>query len=229
MRRHASAVWSGSRILTRTMNESHESRMIFLSRWRSGAFWATFVVVFFVSFALLDVAGFTPNSSHASTEASNDPSQESNTPAAPAEEPVRIIADSIGLNETIVNPTSTDIPTLDAALRDGVVRYPGSALVGESANMFLFGHSSYLPVVYNSNYKAFNNIQKLAIGDEIRIQSRSTESRYKVTSVKLVEADKALVEFSPGIKKLTLSTCNSFGAKGERFVVEAEFVGSRSL
>lgn len=204
--------------------------MIFWLRWRSGAFLATFVVVFFVSFALLDFVGVTPNPSLASTEAPAGASEPPDSPVAlTTEEPVRIIADSIDLDETIVNPTATDIPTLDAALLKGVVRYPKSALLGEDANMFLFGHSSYLPIVYNSNYKAFNGIQKLVIGDEITVQSRSTEYRYRVSSVRLAEADRALVELSTGVRKLTLSTCNSFGAKGERFVIEAEFVGSSSI
>jgi len=44
--------------------------------------------------------------------------------------------------------------------------------------------------------------------------------------VRLTTAQEELVDLSPrGGKRLTLSTCNSFGQKSERWVVEASFVG----
>lgn len=197
-----------------------------------GALFATFLVVFFVSFSVLDVMGMTPNPSSDGADASSTATERGMVAGASqemTEEPIRVIAEKIGLDEDVLNPTSADIATLDAALLKGVVRYPGSALMGQDANMLLFGHSSYLPVVSNSNYKAFNGIQKLALGDVIRVQSDNIEYRYQVVSVGLVDAETTIVDLTPGTRKLTLSTCNSFGKKQERFVVEAMFVGSRSL
>ncbi len=212
------------------MNELHETHMSARARTSWGAFVVTFLVVFFVSFALLDVIGLTPSPSSASTDVAETQSPETSGPSVEmTTEPVRVIAEKIGLNEEILNPERSDIQTLDSALLKGVVRYPGSALLGEDANMLLFGHSSYLPFVYNSNYKAFNDIQKLAIGDVIQVQSDSIEYRYQVTSVGLIDSGDAVIDLTPGTRKLTLSTCNSFGAKSERFVVEAMYVGSRSL
>ena len=52
---------------------------------------------------------------------------------------------------------------------------------------------------------------------------------YIVETIRLVDADEALVELSRTGKKLTLSTCNSFGAPGERYIVEASFVESHAL
>lgn len=211
------------------MAELNESTMIPKIRERLWSLAGAFIVVFFVSFTLLDLVGLTPNPSIAATEDPVARSGQSGAPETTVEEPLRVIAEKIGLDEKIQNPASADIRALDAALLKGVVRYPGSALAGQDANMFLFGHSSYLPFVYNKNYKVFNGIQKLAVGDDIRVQSHGAEYRYKVLSVRLTKADEALVDLSPGTRKLTLSTCNSFGAKSERFVVEAEFVASRSL
>ena len=65
----------------------------------------------------------------------------------------------------------------------------------------------------------------LKIDDEISLYSEAKEYRYKVESVRLAMAEEEKVIFSDE-NKLILSTCNTFGAKEERYVVEAVFVGS---
>ena len=143
--------------------------------------------------------------------------------------PLRIVIDSVGIDALVLNPQSKDIAVLDNALLSGVVRYPSSGLLGDEANMFLFGHSSFLPSVNNKNFKAFNNLQKVKKGDTIRVESTDMVNLYIVETIRLVDADEALVELSRTGKKLTLSTCNSFGAPGERYIVEASFVESHAL
>lgn len=140
-------------------------------------------------------------------------------------EPVRIVIDAIGVDTSISNPDSRSIDVLDQALLDGVVHYPGSADLGEAGNVFLFGHSTGFRVVNNPAFKVFNDLKELNENDLIRVQSNSHEYVYRVTSVSLVNADEALVDLSATGRRLTLSTCNSFGQKQERYVVEAEFVG----
>lgn len=144
-------------------------------------------------------------------------------------EPVRIVIDTIGIDTPIENPEATDITTLDTALTRGAVHYPGSGNLEDTSNMFLFGHSSQLPVVHNQAYRAFNDLGKLVEGDLIRVQSETREYHYRVESVEQVRADEAWVEFDSDEKKLTLSTCNNFGSKQDRFVVEASFIGSFPL
>lgn len=140
--------------------------------------------------------------------------------------PTRIVIDAVGVDVEVQNPASTDPATLDNALLEGVAHYPGSGDLEDVSNMFLFGHSSYLPGVINRNYQAFNGIQNLEAGDVIRVQSASKEYIYTVRGVKLVSADDAWVEFSSDEKTLTLSTCDVFGKKQDRYVVEADFVGA---
>jgi len=144
-------------------------------------------------------------------------------------EPTRIIVESVGIDFEIVNPQSRDTTVLDGALMEGVVHYPGSGSLEENTNMFLFGHSSHLPEVRNPAFQAFNNLEKASVGDIIRVQSEGAEYHYEVTTISLTEANEALVSLSEGERRLTLSTCNSFGAKTERFVVEADFIGSYPL
>jgi LPXTG-site transpeptidase (sortase) family protein len=143
-----------------------------------------------------------------------------------SEFPVKIEIPAINLTTPITNPTTTVIAALDQELKKGAVRYPTSAKLGEAGNMVLFGHSSYLPVVVNPAYKAFNGIQKLAVGDAISVSSRDTVYTYAVRSVTKESTNDAGIPLAVAGHVLTLSTCDSFGAKTDRFVVVADFVES---
>lgn len=142
--------------------------------------------------------------------------------------PVAIEASAIGLSVSIANPSSVAIATLDAALLHGAVRYPTSATLDEDGNVILFGHSSYLPIVHNLAYKTFNGIQKLKEGDEVTVYSTKTAYVYQVERVVKESADSgAPLPLSVSGRILTLSTCDSFGQKSDRFVITARFVESR--
>lgn len=143
--------------------------------------------------------------------------------------PTKIDIPTIGLSVTIENTTSTDISTLDALLLKGAVRYPTSAKLGEDGNVVLFGHSSYLPIVRNQAYKAFNGIQKLVPGALVTVYSSSTVYTYRVKSVTKESAESAGIPLSVTGRVLTLSTCDSFGEKTDRFVVVADFVESHPI
>lgn len=143
--------------------------------------------------------------------------------------PERIIIERLGIDAQVLNPQNADIETLDAALLSGVVRYPGSGDLNDESNMFLFGHSTGFRVVQNEAFKVFNGLRDAQEGDLVRVQSATDEYVYRITRVVLVDAQEALVSFATGKRKLTLTTCNSFGAKEERYVVEADFVGSYAL
>jgi LPXTG-site transpeptidase (sortase) family protein len=140
------------------------------------------------------------------------------------EEPVRIVIDKIGADSAVANPSTTNVTTLDEYLKQGVVRYPGSGYLG-FGNMFIFGHNAdAFPNVINPAYKAFNKLGSLEVGDIIKVYGASKVYTYKVTSVRMVDKTKALVEFDNTSSKLTLSTCNTLGSPSERYVVEADYV-----
>lgn len=223
------------------MSEEHQhlpdehQRTPMTSRW---GFAVVFVLILLISYSFLYAIDFVPELRDTSR---NSVSQERELePAATlsvADElaanvdatPQRIIIDSIGVDAVINNPVSQDIEVLDEALLSGVVRYPGSGNLEDHTNMFLFGHSSHLPVVNNELFRVFNDLSKLEAGDVIRVQSEGFEYRYQVSSIELVDATEAWVELSNREKKLTLSTCNSFGALTDRFVVEADYLGRTTL
>jgi LPXTG-site transpeptidase (sortase) family protein len=194
------------------------------------AFAAVFLLFFLATFIFLAAVGATPNPLNSVSDipvSTSNPAGQS--PLGGAEDPVRVVAKSIGLDVAVANPTSTDTTVLDDALTQGAVRYPTSALLGVDGTVYLFGHSSYLPVVYHQYYKTFDGIQNLKVGDIVSVYSGTTEYRYSVTGVRVADATEDVVELPTDGKHLVLSTCDSFADKTNRFVVSADFIGAYSL
>jgi len=143
--------------------------------------------------------------------------------------PRSIYIDALDKEIKVLNPDSRVIADLDEALLSGVVRHPDSADFSEDGNVFILGHSSYLPNVFNKNFQAFNGIQNLAWGDTIRVNTDDTEYIYRVQEVYKAKASAVFVPNTPGEARLTLATCNSFGSKDDRFMVEAVLVDTKTL
>ena len=144
--------------------------------------------------------------------------------------PVAIIFDSLDDKKVrVLNPESSTVEALDAALLSGVIRHPDSADFAQKGTIFLLGHSSYLPNVMNKNFQAFNGIQKMKWGDTIRLRSIDTEYVYTVDRVYEAKASSAEVPMQYDVAKLVLATCNTFASKDDRFVVEATLVDSYPL
>ncbi|MAZ56568.1 hypothetical protein CL653_02150 [bacterium] len=143
--------------------------------------------------------------------------------------PVKIVFDELDKEIAVLNPTSRSVADLDAALLEGVVRHPDSADFQNTGNIFILGHSSYLPNVMNKNFQAFNGIQNLDWGDTIRLWSTDTEYVYRVDRVYKAKASEVTVPLDTTRGKLTLATCNSFGSKDDRFMVEATLVSKKAL
>ena len=193
---------------------------------RKWSFLAVFAFVFLagtIGLAKLDLLPEAPRAMSVSTQ----PAAVALAPlSAGPELPTEITIPAIGLSATIANPTTTNVDVLDADLLKGAVRYPTSAELGEQGNVVLFGHSSYLPIVGNQAYKTFDGIQKLKAGDTITVSSLSMEYTYRVRSVSKENISDGAIPLSVSGRVLTLSTCNSFATKSDRFVVVADFVES---
>ena len=194
---------------------------------RKYTFVAAFTLVFSISFSVLQAYDLVPE------EIVKEPEARERLTASVAETvkeapelPVRIEIPEINLTADIENPSETNVAVLEQALMKGAVRYPTSAKLGEEGNVILFGHSSYLPVVNNKAFKIFNEIQKLEKGDTITVYGTETAYVYEVETVKEEDANSAAIPLTVGEPTLTLSTCDSFGKKTDRFVVTAKLVGS---
>lgn len=140
--------------------------------------------------------------------------------------PSRLVIPSLGRDVPVSNPQTRDIDALDAELLSASVRYPDSATLGvQGGNVLLFGHSSRLPVVRNQMYKAFNDIGTLSKGSVVQVFSGRDIYTYHVSRVYQASATDAHIPLVVPGHRLTLLTCDSFGAKTDRWVVEAEFIG----
>jgi LPXTG-site transpeptidase (sortase) family protein len=196
---------------------------------RPFSFAATFLALFALVFVFMWAADALPDA----TTPGEHPAQQAPAPAPVAtnqnnspELPVRVVAKDIGLDVAVVNPATTSPEVLDKALEQGAVRYPTSAPLGVNGTMLLFGHSSYLPIVYHQYYKTFDGIQNLKKGEIVSVYSGGVEYRYAVTLVHLANAQEDVIELPQDGKYLVLVTCDSFATKSTRYVVHADFEGA---
>lgn len=196
---------------------------IYVKKW---IFLAAFFIVFLVTVGALAAFDLLPNA---------PPKLVSDAPAVTAtstaslgltESPVRIEIPAISLKEPVSNPLSADVKALDTALLKGPVRYPSSSNLGEAGNVIIFGHSSYLPIVNNKEFKAFDGIQKLHANNAIKVYGSSRVYTYAVDTVTKADANADAIPLSVAGNRLTLATCDSFGKKSGRFIVTAHLVGS---
>jgi len=220
-------------LVTQTVRLVRAAHKAYERKW---AFLGVFAAAFLCSFVLLDSAGLVPDPDPVVADAtpvvtvaaSPLAAAVANAPAA-GELPVKIEIPSIKLSASVSDPDTTDPEVLDNALLKGAVRYPTSAKLGEQGNVIIFGHSSYLPIVNNQAYKTFDGIQKLHAGDVITVYSSGTAYDYAVDTVSKEDANSAAIPLTVTGSKLTLSTCDSFDTKTDRFVVTATLVDSHLI
>lgn len=203
-------------------------------------FFITFFVVTVVTYSVLYALDFYPepiteDSSVVTTPITTPepvvvtpeplPEPEPETVSAALANPVRISIPDSGTDVVILNPDSLDMTDLDNALLDGVARHPQSANFADIGNILLFGHSSYLPTVFNKNFQAFNGVQNLEWGAPVYLyDAAGGVYTYRVTRVYTVKASDTIIDNTRGEGLLTIVTCNSFGSKDDRYIVEATLV-----
>lgn len=204
------------------------SRTILRNKWK---FVAVFIIAFLTFVWILGRLDLLPEPDRSKGLSTITIAQAADVASVKAvvEKPLRVVIDSVGIDVSVDNPYATDIATLDNSLLYGVTRYPTSAVLGENGNVVIFGHSSYLPVVKNKNFKAFNGLEKLSAGESIEVYGDGLVYEYVVDRVYKADATNARIPLTKDGKKLTLSTCNSFGDLNDRYVVEATFVGSTKI
>jgi LPXTG-site transpeptidase (sortase) family protein len=198
-------------------------------------FLATTVVIFGLSLSAADSVGFVPCQLDNTCEqgvALSDLPQLGVEGTAPVNSqgvlPVEIKIPSVGIDLPVQNPSTTDVDALDALLNKGPARYVNSAELGTNGNVLIFAHSSHLPIVTNSMFKAFNEIPNVNAGDSVVLVGADGNSYlYSVDSVvKADTSDGTTIDLgtSQG-EKLTLVTCDTLTGTSARFILTAHFVG----
>lgn len=194
-------------------------------------FFLVFVGVTTLTFGFFYVIDFLPQAPHATASLNTAITpvvpEDVAVPVTPeffAPYPISLRIDSLDKEVPVLNPESRVVSALDEALLKGVVRHPDSADLINTGTIFILGHSSYLPNVLNKNFQALNGIQNLVKGDTVRLRSSDGEYVYAVDRVYEAKASAADVPIQWDSAKLVLATCDSFGSKDDRFVVEATLV-----
>ena|SRR3989339_296275 len=123
----------------------------------------------------------------------------------------------------IVSASGIKQSELNAALDQGVVLYPGSALPGQSGEVALSGHSSVFPWNKTSYGQVFALLDKVENGDVISLVYNNYQYDYQVTGKAVLLPNQ--VKTSPTMEqKLLISTCWPIGTSLKRLVVYAELI-----
>lgn len=111
---------------------------------------------------------------------------------------------------------------IQQGLQTGVVQLKGTALPGEVGNVFISGHSSYLPFAKGEYKQVFATLPNTKLGDQIFIIRGGTLYTYKVENVFETKPSKIEVMRQSTDSILTLSTCVPIGTATRRFIVQAK-------
>ena len=124
----------------------------------------------------------------------------------------RLVIPTIKVDTVVVEGTGS------SALRAGAGHYPNTPLPGEEGNVAIAGHRT----TYG---KPFANLDHLAVGDDIVLETPIGRHVYRVTRAPFVVAnnDFTVISQTPG-RSLTLTTCHPKGSARQRLVVRAEML-----
>jgi sortase A len=129
----------------------------------------------------------------------------------------RIVIPTIDVNVVVVEGTSA------SALRAGAGHYPDTPLPCEVGNVSIAGHRT----TYG---RPFHNVDQLAEGDEITLETPIGACTYRVSREPFVvsPSDIEVVENIPEEAVLTLTTCHPKGSARQRLIVRATLVSSET-
>jgi sortase A len=125
----------------------------------------------------------------------------------------RIKIPKLGVDTIVVEGIS------DSALRAGAGHYPQTPLPCETGNVSIAGHRT----TYG---KPFANLERLAAGDVIVLETPIGNCTYEVDKVAFVvkPTETSVIANDPAKKALTLTTCHPKGSAKERLIIKATFV-----
>lgn len=116
---------------------------------------------------------------------------------------------------------------LQEDLKNGIVRYPQTAVPGQAGNIVTTGHSSnYIWAAGNYNY-VFKNLNNLQTGDEIIITAAQAngkilEYKYSVSSKEVVSPDDLKIFEETPKQILTVLTCWPLDTDWKRLMIKAD-------
>lgn len=135
----------------------------------------------------------------------------------------RLVIPKLNVDTIVVEGTD------DQALAVGAGHYPQSPLPGDVGNVAIAGHRTM-------NGHPFGDLDKLAPGDQIILQTPFAQYTYQVVPAFAGHADPwvttpedwTVISFPTQDHLLTLTTCNPKGQKTQRLIARATLVGTQN-
>lgn len=124
----------------------------------------------------------------------------------------------VEIDSTNIQGYISEGTTSDAMMR-GFWHIPTTAYPGEQGNVVIIGHRfQYIPPAKNT----FFNLDKVKIGDSIKVGSDNGDYTYIVTDIKVVDPNDISILKATNDYRLTLVTCTPLWTSKERLVVTAK-------
>jgi sortase A len=129
----------------------------------------------------------------------------------------RLFIPKIGVDTQILEGLSEKI----LSVKEGAWRDPNTAAPTIEGNMVIAGHRfQYLP----PNTTTFYHLDKLTVGDTVRVYWEGKEYVYEVNNIFEVEPDQIWIKEQGSEKELTLYTCTPVFTSEKRLVVKAKLI-----
>ena len=148
------------------------------------------------------------------------------TDLVPLDTQFGIVIPKIEANAKVIPAVDWQDPEVyQEALRRGVAHAKGTALPGQSGNVFIFSHSG-VDFSEAARYNAvFYLMNKLVVGDEVDLFYEGKQYRYEVFTTKKVASDALeYLEQNRDQRILTLMTCWPAGTTWKRLIVQAKLI-----
>lgn len=140
----------------------------------------------------------------------------------------QLLIPKIEVNVPIIWKNEADERSMIKALEQGVAHYGFTALPSDGeGNVFLTGHSSYLPWAPGKYKSVFANLDRLDPGDQLAVSFRGVVYLYEVTEKKVVKPSELSVLDQSPEPTLTMMTCVPIGTNLNRLVVVADLISAK--
>lgn len=123
----------------------------------------------------------------------------------------------IDIEKISVHTVIAEGSTLDV-LENNIGHFENTAMPGELGNFSIAGHRNTI------NNEVFRNIDKLQVGDEIKITTLTNIFQYKINEIFVTSpSDTDVLNQSLDEKTMTIVTCTNRGK--DRYIVKAKLIG----
>lgn len=184
-------------------------------------FFGIFLLLFIISFTIINSGALIQKFKYFyETEFRNQSWATNTTIPKPVMNQSRIIIPKIRVDAPV--SWNVEESKMSGALENGVAHYLGTALPGQTGNVFITGHSSYY-IWSKGNYKTvFALLDKLEAGDKVYVQFHGANFIYQITNKKVVTPSNLTVLNQTTDKTLSLMTCVPVGTNLQRLIVTAK-------